>query len=180
VSAHPDFLRTEPARRWEGTDRALWEELRRDATADRGELALAWRVLPDGLVVSLRVRPENFKKEVRISASRAPADDAAAAWFDARVQEIARVFRMRLCTWYLQRDPAAPGIAVYLVELYPGEVEPGKARCRGCGQLTPWEPAYSPDGNTCRACVGTLARTAPRGRGAPALTGPSLFGGGQG
>jgi hypothetical protein len=76
---HPDFLAAPDANRWAGTLPQLAEKLKHEAYAAKGEWA--WRVLPGGALVAMRV-PPTFVKELRIARRlRKPfTEKSAKAW----------------------------------------------------------------------------------------------------
>ncbi|HEX5520196.1 MAG TPA: hypothetical protein VFX29_00820 [Longimicrobiaceae bacterium] len=162
LEAHPDYLAAAPERQWSGTVADLWAELKREAHRDRGRLSRAWRILPSGALVALTIGDE-FRKLARISRSRAPGDELERARWEKEVQQLAGSFALlRGHRWWTATDPNARGIAWLLQELYGGELEPGRAKCRVCGELCKWEASFAPDGCAHTHCLKTSTHPGAR------------------
>lgn len=77
---HPDFDAAPEELRWTGRLPELFEALRHQAYELKGEEA--WRILPGGAGVGLRILPETFTKQLRIvrRLRKAFSDKSATAW----------------------------------------------------------------------------------------------------
>jgi hypothetical protein len=77
---HPDFVATPAESQWTGPLPALFETLKHEAYKLQGEEA--WRILPGGALVSMRINAETFKKQLRFARRLRKAfnDKGAAAW----------------------------------------------------------------------------------------------------
>lgn len=78
---HPDFLAVAEEHRWAKPLNELFPALRKQAWTLRG--GWAWRVLPHGAMVAVRIRPPEegkesaFQLELRIARKTPPADEVA-------------------------------------------------------------------------------------------------------
>lgn len=73
ASPHPDYLAVDESRRWALPLHELYPFLKRECFKLRGRWA--WRVLPHGALVAVRINPDNFRPELRISRKDAPDSD---------------------------------------------------------------------------------------------------------
>lgn len=175
---HPLYLQVADSHRW---DRPLGDLLRTlrprawklgagatdgDREADRD---WAWVVLPGGAVVGLRIRGDLWMRwELRIARQERPEGERAEAAWEREVETFLRYFGIRPLDgqspadpdgWWRQpvhpRDVERGVAAVRLLELRPGEIRPGLARCHDClletGEIRviEWAPGVSYKGQRC-------------------------------
>jgi len=153
MSEHPDFLAVKPSHRWTGSLIDLLVNLRHEAyrigaasneAMREADKDWAWRVLPRGAFVGIRMRPDlaGMRREMRISRNEPLRDPPK---FEVEVQTFLTKFRLQELdgrtpaterATFVVRIPNTPRDAgksvVRLVELLTGEVRPGVARCHRC------------------------------------------------
>ena len=80
MTTHPDFDGAPEEARWAGRLPELFQTLRHEAYTLQGEEA--WRILPHGALVALRIDPERFVKQLRIARRlrKAFSDKSATMW----------------------------------------------------------------------------------------------------
>lgn len=153
ANLHPAYQRAAEQRKWGGRLAELLPALRPEAWrlgADEKTSAgrWAWRVLPGGAVVSLRIRGDmDVRRELRISRQERPETDEARERWERELQTFLRHFGVTEVdartpapapTGYFVRLPPDPedeargGIAVRWIELRIGETSPGKGLCYRC------------------------------------------------
>jgi len=140
-ATHPDFEQAPEGLRWTGALRDLFVALSAETYTVRG----AWvgRVLPCGAWVQMRIRPEDFRHEMRICRREAPADDAARAKWDQECATFLQHAQHRPHFGWHQEDgevEARGGIARLYLELFPTEVAPGKVTCTDCPAVIDFDP----------------------------------------
>lgn len=157
---HADFLAAPEGRRWNGELSELLPVLRREAYALAG--GWAWRVLPRGAYVMLRINPD-FYKAVRIARkAKAPPDERARSYWAAEL----KVFREHLgITDWEQVEPGEPSTDPLVLEACYREAVPlgGKPplRCAKCGG--PAEPGADQYREIlCNQCAAELGREESR------------------
>lgn len=149
---HPAFQQANETRRWTGPLAELLPALRpeayRLAGSDKMPGAWAWRVLPHGAAVSLRIRPDmDFRREIRIARADRPATEEGLKRWERELETFCRHFGITVldgetpatsslgCFHRLSEAPedsTRGGIAARFLELRLGETQPGKARCHRC------------------------------------------------
>ena len=126
---HPDFEGAPEEARWAGPLPKLFEILRHQAYELKGEEA--WRILPGGALVALRIVPETFVKQLRIARRlrKAFSDKSAAAWHT----EIRTFLDQFGCKqWVCKRDGLIEGSVMKIETVYE---EPGALGSTGTTQL---------------------------------------------
>lgn len=118
---HPDYLRMPEARRWGRRLADLMPALKREARVNGGRWA--WRILPRGAVVGLRLRTDG-STVLRIARRSA---ETGAAW----EREVAVFLRELGCEdWTRQEDGAGDvdhAVAIF-VDPLPGRVDKADAK----------------------------------------------------
>lgn len=103
---------------YDGPDDGLWDHLQRAAYRAMGQWA---RVsLPDGLQCAARRREKDWRREVIVS--RAEVDDAGDLIPDVQ----RRLPHLLRGAWYMDEVKPPRGAALRFVELWRGEVAPGR------------------------------------------------------
>lgn len=175
---HPLYLRVSEARRWNGPLSELLPVLRSEAwklgahstdTDREADRDWAWRVLPGGAIVGLRVRGDLWmRREIRIARQERPEGERAAAAWEREVSTFLEHFGIRALDgqtpagrngWLRQprhpNDEAKGVAAVRFLELRAGEIRPGRAFCYDCVQETgqcvvvEWTAGGGIDGQRC-------------------------------
>lgn len=116
---HPDFEAAPEELRWSGRLPELFETLRHQAYKLKGEEA--WRILPGGAGVGLRILPETFTKQLRIvrRLRKAFSDKSATAWH-TEIRTFLEQFGCK--AWICKRDGLIEGEPVKIETVYE---EPG-------------------------------------------------------
>jgi hypothetical protein len=155
MAEHADYLAAHEEHRWAKPLAELAEALRHEAYEKKGEWA--WRILPGGALVAMRV-PPTFQKEIRI-ARRDPlkTEESLKKWLDE-----VRVFQKHLGAerWGFTEIVARPGepgpIHVILREPAPLGTKGDETKCARCGKPTPHQPQFKEDlCNSCALEIGT-------------------------
>lgn len=160
---HPLFEKY-ASRQWTGSLPDLFQRLKKEAreTKDGG---FAWRVLPRGAVVGMRL--VDLRHELRIARSERTTTPDQERKFDRECQVFVEHFGMAV----LDGTEPAPDLTGYWFQMPPhgddhlktarrwrelrkGETEPGKALCGPCreaGVATPtsWKPGAGVMGQAC-------------------------------
>lgn len=140
---HPDFLATAPERQFTGKLLQLGITLREEAWRLRG--GWAWRILPHGALVAMRVREDyEFRKELRLARRGPPLTEVTKArWYG----EVATFAKHLGCEhWTVTRTPDQT--EAFLVEPVPlGWRTETCARCGGPADKGPYKEAI------CTACA---------------------------
>lgn len=153
MSNHPHFDAAKPARRWTGSLIDLLVNLRHEAYeigAGANEQMraedkdFAWRILPRGAVVCLRMRADlhGMRRELRICRNEPLRNPQA---FELEVQTFLTQFRLKeldghtpatersTCYVRIENTKRDEGKSVVrMIELLTGEIRPGIARCHRC------------------------------------------------
>ena len=126
---HPDFEAAPEDARWAGKLPELFQALRHHAYELKGEEA--WRILPGGALVALRIEPETFLKQLRIARRlrKAFSDKSAAAWH-TEVRTFLEQFGCK--QWVCKRDGIIEGDPVKIETVYE---EPGPLGAKDTTQL---------------------------------------------
>lgn len=188
ATIHPAYQQAGEHRRWGGRLAELLPALRPEAWklgADEKTAAgrWAWRVLPGGAVVSLRIRGDmDLRRELRISRGERPETEAARGRWEQELSTFLKHFGVTEVSktpatapgGFFCRLPADPkdtergGVAVRWIELRKGETSPGKAlcyRCREAGRAVAVE-WFPPAGlsQVCNFHIGEETRAAAEAR----------------
>lgn len=163
-ATHPLFDRY-PDHQWTGDLPGLFKRLLKEAPDTNGS-AFAWRVLPRGAVVGVRIHPQHLRPELKIARSEAPTTpDGWARW----EHEVGTFLKQFGITPVLNGEPAPDDkgwmplpppaedegkAAARFLQLRKGETSPGKARCHPCheaGVARPieWFPGGGVTGQNC-------------------------------
>lgn len=205
ATIHPAYEKAGPNRRWGGRLAELLPALRPEAwklgaEETSGAGRWAWRILPGGAVVSLRIRGDmDLRRELRISRQERPETDEAKRRWEQELATFLKHFELTeisktpapSATGYFCRldpdpeDEARGGIAVRWIELRKGETTPGKGvcyRCREAGRAVAVE--WIPQAGLSQMCnfhIGEETRAATKARrqrrAAGSLTAPNSPGG---
>jgi hypothetical protein len=119
---------------WDGRLSALLPVLTAEV---RNAPAGAWRhrLLTHGALVAVQLGPDG-RRIVRIARAQRPENERAWGRWASEVEVFQR--HLGIGTWQPQQDEEASGAAVRFLELWPGEVAPGKAVCGRCKALIPF------------------------------------------
>ena len=150
---HPDYLAADVVHRWTGQLLQLAITAREKAWKAKGEWV--WWVMPRGACVAMRVNPESFIKELRLSRRERPTDEKGwAAW---RVEVATFIQHLEASEWRLhkQSDPydGAPSLEAVFIEPAPlGSKGPQTVDCAGgCGRKLIPEGIYKEE--LCNDCA---------------------------
>ena len=153
MTNHADFDAAPEERRWTKPLEELRTVLQHEAYGLRGEWA--WRVLPHGALVSLRV-PADFQKQLRIARRAGLKDEVGLTKWLAEV----RTFQKHLDVerWSITEIVGKPGeagpIHVILREPAPLGANSDETKCARCGKPTHHEPQFKED--LCTECATIL------------------------
>lgn len=134
MTEHADYLAAPEGRRYDGDVGDLRARLQREAWGAGGEWA--WRILPDGLLVAMRVRPEDFRKEFRFARRTAAGD------WPQEVGSLAR--QLDIDGWQLTRT--AGKLEVFLLEPEPysdSRRASSEVPCADCGEQTHLDKSFT-------------------------------------
>lgn len=160
---HPDFDAAKPGHRWTKGLKDLAAELRHRAYQLKGETA--WYILPHGALVSMRVDPKTFTKELRLARKGTPNTDRSwAAW--TRECEVFLEY-LGAKTWVLQMTRSIPDIAEGGVESIYREIltaDKQHDKCHRCGADCEKGPYKEATCNRCAMELGAQEAEALRNR----------------
>lgn len=162
----PDFLAAPMGARWKGRLDMLFVELMKESIAAGPSPTWSWRILPRGAAVGLR-KWKDGRHELRIARRGELKPENEGRW-EAEV----RIFLDKMGVqegngvdpafmyggYWLRRDPReedAGSTVARFVELFQGEVRPGKGRCHDCWtddqelELVEWHPSFGVRGHRC-------------------------------
>lgn len=124
---HSDFLAAPDEQQWAGPLDALFDKLLAEAYAARGARWVQ-RVLPRGAIVQMRIRPEDFRPQLRLCRRDGPLTDTG---LEAWSRECATFLRVAvivsIARWQQDGEDVrrGSGIARSYLAVRPGEPDSG-------------------------------------------------------
>ena len=118
------------------------------------------RTLPGGLLVALRVRPEDFRHEFRLARQGDLTTASDRAFWREQVDQVRHDLECE--SWGARAHPTKAVLLLTEPETFASVRQPAAPEgvpCADCGTLTPYEPAYTRQ--RCTSCAIKAGKDAP-------------------